>query len=113
MTQLLKLYEGKLLDNVVVKAKIKSPLQELDEKYSSGLFTGGDGYQFDLVNDPIASSQLNVFNYLQGRVAGLQINTGAGMPSMQWRGGSPQLFVNEVPTDVSMVSSMSMSDIAI
>jgi hypothetical protein len=112
MTQLLKLYEGKLLDNVVVKAKIKSPLQVLDEKYSSGLFTGGDGYQFDLVNDPMASSQLNIFDYLQGRVAGLQINTGGGMPSMQWRGGSPQLFVNEMPTDVSMVSSISMNDIA-
>lgn len=112
MAQLLKLYEGKLLENVVVKAKTKSPLQVLDEKYSSGLFAGGDGYQFDLVNDPLASSQMNIFNYLQGRVAGLQINTAGGMPSMQWRGGSPQLYVNEMPTDVSMVSSMSMNDVA-
>ncbi len=33
----------------------------------------GDGYQFDLVDDPVAMSSLNIFNYLQGKVAGLQV----------------------------------------
>jgi hypothetical protein len=31
---------------------------------------------------------------------------------MQWRGSTPQLYVNEVPTDVDMVSSISVNDIA-
>ena len=48
-------------------------VQLLDEKYTSGMFIG-DGYQFDLVNDPTAGSSMNIFNYLQGKVAGLQVN---------------------------------------
>ena len=112
MAQILKLYEGKLLENVVVKAKTKSPLQIMDEKYSSGLFSGGDGYQFDLINDVLASSSQNIFNYLQGKVAGLQINSNGSASSMQWRGGTPQLYVDEVPADISMVASISVSDIA-
>jgi hypothetical protein len=111
-TQLMKLYEGKVLENVIVKAKIKSPLEVLDEKYSSGMFRSGDSYQFDMLNDPVASSSQGIFNYLQGRVAGLQITTGSGTPTLQWRGGAPQMFVDEVPTDVEMVSSISVSDVA-
>jgi hypothetical protein len=84
----------------------------MDQKYSSGLFAGGDSYQFDLVNDVFAASSRSVFDYLQGKVAGLQINTNAGTPSLQWRGGTPQLFVDEVATDADLVSSISVSDIA-
>jgi hypothetical protein len=112
MTQLLQLYEGKLLENVTVKGKTKSPLEIMDQKYTSGLFAGGDGYQFDLVNDVFASSSQNIFNYLQGKVAGLQITTGAGTPSLQWRGGAPQLFIDEVPADAELVSGISVSDVA-
>jgi hypothetical protein len=112
MAQLLQLYEGKLLENVTVKGKTKSPLEIMDQKYSSGLFAGGDGYQFDLVNDVLASSSPNIFYYLQGKVAGLQVNTNGNPPSLQWRGGAPQLFVDEVPTDAEIVSSISVSDVA-
>ena len=112
MTQLLQLYEGKLLENVTVKSKTKSPVEIMDQKYTSGLFAGGDSYQFDLVNDVFASSSQNIFYYLQGKVAGLQINTGAGTPSLQWRGGTPQLFVDEVQADPELVSSISVADVA-
>ncbi len=60
----------KTLENVIIKSKGKTPTQILDEKYSSGLFSGGDSYQFDLINDPFSSSALNIFTYLQGKVAG-------------------------------------------
>jgi len=112
MNQLLQQYEGKLLENVVVKAKTKSPVQVMDEKYTSGLFSGGDSYQFDLVNDPFASSQQNVFYFLQGKVAGLQVNVNGTNANLSWRGGSPQLFVDEVPADVDLVSGISVNDIA-
>lgn len=101
----------KTLENVTVKSRTKSPVQLLDEKYTSGLFIG-DGYQFDLVNDPTSGSALNIFNYLQGKVAGLQVNTTSNPPSLQWRGGSPQLFLDEVPTDPDFVSSVSVNDVA-
>lgn len=102
----------KTLENVVVTSRTKTPQQLMDEKYTSGLFSGGDGYQFDLVNDPMALGAMNIFTYLQGKVAGLQINTAGSTPTMQWRGGSPQLYLNETPVDASFVSSMSINDVA-
>lgn len=104
-------FRVKTLEAVIVKSKGKSPVQVLDEKYASGLFSGGDGYQFDLVNDPFASSAMNIFSYLQGKVAGLQITTGA-TPSLQWRGGAPQLYLDEIATDASFVSSVNVNDVA-
>ena len=111
-TKLLLQYEGKTLENVVVKAKVKSPLEIMDQKYSSGLFAGGDSYQFDLVNEKFAFASRNIFEYLQGKVAGLQINTSSNPPSLIWRGGAPALFFNEVQIDASFLSSMSVSEIA-
>jgi hypothetical protein len=103
----------KVLDAVVVKAKVKSKEQELDEKYTSGLFKGGDAMTFDLINDPFATGGQTILQYLQGKVAGLQI-TGAGTGSTQlsWRGATPTIFLNEMQTDVSQVESISMSDVA-
>lgn len=107
-----KMMNVKTLENVTVKSKGKSPTQLLDEKYASGLFSGGDGYEFDLVNDPFATSAINIFTYLQGKVAGLQINASGANPSMQWRGGSPQLYLDETPVDASFISSLNVSDVA-
>lgn len=112
MNQVLKQYEGKMLENVIVKTKAKSPTEIMDQKYTSGFFSGGDNYQFDLVDDPTAFASGDVFRYLQAKVAGLQINTSSNPPTLQWRGGSPGLFVNEIETDADMISSIPISDIA-
>jgi hypothetical protein len=109
--RLIQMYEGQVLGNVTVKAKTKSPLQVMDEKYVSGLFSG-DGLQFDLVNDNLAIGAQNIFNYLQGKVAGLQINATSSPPSLQWRGGSPQLYIDEIQAQPDMVSGIPISDVA-
>lgn len=107
-----KLMQTTTLANVTVESRVKSATEILDQKYSSGLFSGGDAYQFDLSNDPRAQGGLTVFDYLQGQVAGLQITQRGADWALSWRGGSPDLFLNEMPSDASMVSSLSMSDIA-
>ncbi|OQY95677.1 MAG: hypothetical protein B6D37_04280 [Sphingobacteriales bacterium UTBCD1] len=112
MNELLKQYEGKMLENVTITRKAKSPLETMDEKYTSGFFSGGDGYQFNVVNDNLANASPNIFFYLQSKVAGLQINTASTPPSMSWRGGTPGFYVDEVQTDASMVSSIPVADIA-
>ncbi len=109
--QLASFYKAKVLEDVVVKAKTKKPVDILDEKYTSGLFSGGDAYQFDLLNDPSAVGAISIFNYLQGRVPGLQITTGTPT-SLQWRGGTPQIYLDEMPADADMISSLSISDVA-
>lgn len=100
------------LQNVTVKARVKSNVQKLDEKYASGLFGGGDAIQFDVMSDPFAASSYSVFQYLQGKVAGLQINTAGGSPSLSWRGGSPGLYLNEMQADAQMLGSTPMTDVA-
>ena len=79
---LAEMLKVKTLENVTVKSKGKTPVQIMDEKYASGMFGGGDGYQFDLANDPFAVSSMNIFYYLQGKVAGLQINATVQPPTM-------------------------------
>ena len=112
INKLLQQSEGKLLENVTITTKTRSPLDIMDQKYSSGMFTGGDGYQFDVVDDPTASSSTSIFYYLTGKVAGLQVNPNATPPTLQWRGGAPELFLNEVPTDAEMISYIAVSDVA-
>jgi len=112
--RLQKLLEGTTLAGVTVKSKTKSAEQLMDEKYTSGLFSGGNSRNFDVMSDPVAQSSMNVFTYLQGRVAGLQISnaTGGGTPSLSWRGSTPQVYLNEMNTDVSLLQSTSMADVA-
>jgi hypothetical protein len=100
-----------MLENVTVKTKAKTAKDKMEEKYVSGLFSGGDK-DFDLVNDPLASGYMDIFQYLQGKVAGLQITTGGGAPTLSWRGGTPALYLNEMQTDASMLSSTPVSEIA-
>ncbi|MBE7173473.1 MAG: hypothetical protein INR73_23065 [Williamsia sp.] len=105
--------KAKMLEEVVVRARTKSAEQKLDERYTSGLFRGGDGYSFDLTSDVAAGGYISLFNYLQGKVPGLQISSsGPTGATLSWRGGSPDLYLDEIRTDASAISSMSMSDIA-
>jgi hypothetical protein len=100
------------LASVTVTAKQKSKKQLLDEQYATGLFSGGDAYTFDLSDDLSAQGAMSVLNYLQGKVAGLQI-TGVGQQAqMSWRGGVPTLFFNEMTSDLSMIQNLNMADIA-
>lgn len=105
--------KAKMLQEVIVRARTRSAEQKLDERYASGLFRGGDGYSFDLTGDVAASGYISLFNYLQGKVPGLQIsNSGPMGATLSWRGGAPDLYLNEMRTDASAISSLSMSDIA-
>jgi len=108
----LKYLKGKVLATVVIKASPKSTLDEMDKKYTSGLFSGGgDDYQFNLLTDPFALGATDIFQYLQGKVAGLQITPG-NPPTLSWRGGTPQIYVDEMLTQTDMVSSIPVTDVA-
>lgn len=108
----LEYYKGKVLATVNIKANPRSALDEMDKRYASGLFSGGNAHEFDLVNDKFAVSSLNIFQYLQGKVAGLQINTAGNPPSLSWRGGSPSLYLDEMPVTADMISTIPVTDIA-
>ncbi len=99
------------LGNVVVRAKAKTDIQKLDQRYASALFSSGDAKMFDVANDPTAVASFSVLQYLQGKVAGLLI-TGPTQNQLSWRGGTPVLYVDEMRSDVDMVSNINMSNVA-
>ena len=101
----------KELEEVIVRARGKTPVQLLDEKYASGMFTG-DGIQFDLLSDPAAQSAIDIFTFLQGRVAGLQITGQGSGAQLNWRGGAPQLYIDEMPANTDFVASINVRDVA-
>lgn len=98
---------------VEVKAKKKTKQEEMDDEYTSPMFKSLDARVFIVEDDPAAQAQLSVLNYLQGRVPGLTVRMG-GMngPQLSWRGGTPSLYLNEMPVDASMLESTPMADIA-
>ena len=59
---------GTTLEGVTVKAKTKSHEQVLDEKYASGLFSGGNSKQFDVEADPASQAAISVLSYLQEKL---------------------------------------------
>lgn len=107
----------KTLETVTIKAKAKSPIELLDEKYATGMFAGGDAYTFDYANDMASYSGLDIFAFLQGKVPGLTItNTGSTVGSasvnLSWRGSTPTLFLNEMQVSADVLKSMPSTDIA-
>ncbi len=100
------------LENVTVTAKTKTSVEKMDERYASGLFSGGNATQFDVANDPTAASSMSLFQYLQGRVAGLQISGVGPSATLNWRGGTPGIYMDEMQSDVSMAGSINMADVA-
>ncbi len=101
------------LKEVVVHAKVKSRLEEMHERYASGFFQSWDAYQFNVADDRLAHSLPSAFEYLLSKVAGLKIdNAYSPSPRASWRGSPVALFLNEFPVNASVLSSVSMSNVA-
>jgi len=102
------------LKEVVVKAKIKTRLQELDEKYANnGLFQGGQSRNFNIVDDNNAFASPSVFAYLESKVAGLQVSNPYSLnASATRRGQSVAFFMDEMQVDATTLATISMSAIA-
>lgn len=100
------------LENVTVRAKTRSREQELEKRYSTGMFQGGNSRNFSLLDDPLAGSYQSVFQYLQGKVAGLQISGMEGSYTFNRRGSEPSLFIDEMPADMDLLANLPVTDIA-
>ena len=103
----------KVLETVTVTGKRISPEEKLNKEYASGLFSSGSSRIFDTENDPFARSAISVLDYLRGKVAGLQISTdGPQGGSISRRGSETEVFLNEMNTDIALLQSTSMTDVA-
>ncbi|MFT3680435.1 MAG: hypothetical protein QM791_09200 [Ferruginibacter sp.] len=100
------------LEEVKVVRKTVSLKQKLDKEYTSGFFSGDDGYTFTTEDDPFSQSSPSVLAYLQGKVPGLQINTNGGGSAI-WRGTNTSFFLNEMQADVNLIQTVNMTDVAL
>ncbi len=110
--RLVKLKGSGVLQEVIVKTKARPVVDALDNTYATGMFNGGDAYQFDVTNDVRAQSAQTVFTYLQGLVPGLQILQQEGETVAKWRHHTTDFFLDEMLSDADMVGSINMNDIA-
>ena len=90
----------------------KSRSQILNDEYTSGLFKTADGTIFDMENEH-AQAYFNILDWLEGRIAGLQVfvsMSGTRIPVI--RGSLASIYVDEMRIDPSFLNSLSSSDIA-
>jgi hypothetical protein len=107
-----ELEKVKTLKEIVVTTRKKTKQEIMDEEYTSGLFSGGESRTILPEDDPAFLSSQSVFDYLQGRVAGLQVTTGGDEPTVTWRGSKTALFMNEIEMDAPGIQNIPVSDIA-
>lgn len=107
-----KLLQTTTLDGVTVKAKMKTPAEAFEGKYASGLFRGGDGYLFDMMNNTGALGAIDIFSYLQGRVAGMMIQNTGSETSVRWRDGDVKFFLDEMPVEANVLKTISVTEMA-
>ncbi len=105
---------GSVLPAVVVRSTAKSPAEQFNEEYVSSLFRSGDERLLSIMDDPSSVGFQNIFSYLQGRVAGLQIApAGFNGGVARWRGGPVTFFLDEVRASAQQIAGIPITDIAI
>ena len=108
-----------LITSTVLFAQTKytalTPEERLNKTYCSGLFSVPDATYFDFINDNAtlsANSYFNVLDWLQGRVAGLQIYDVKGTKLAYIRNMPAAIFVDEIRMDASYLNMLPVMDIA-
>ena len=118
---------GLMLEGITLTGKRKkTPTQELEEKYTTGLFNGPSDHIIDLINNKELLPQRNIFEYLQSRVPGITVSTSTDPLSTDYtlfyRGGRTMslqapipmiLYLNEQKVDANILAGISPSDISI
>ena len=90
----------------------KTVEEKLNEEYCTGLFKSADGKIFDMTAVDNAFGYLNILDWLEGRVAGLQIyqsRNGVSIPVI--RGTVAAVYVDEMPVSLNYLTSISNADI--
>lgn len=88
--------------------------QKLNNEYCSGMFKSADGQILDVASNLTTNAYFNILDWLEGRVAGVQIYksaTGVSIPLI--RGTVPGIYVDEMPVSLSFLNSLPVFDIAI
>ncbi|WP_123947318.1 hypothetical protein [Chryseobacterium pennae] len=102
------------IEQVKLVGKKKDPKQELDKQLSSGMFSSINATIFDFVNEnQYVAGFTNIFDWLQGKAAGLTFQKDSSGNNVPYIRNQPaKIYLDEVPTDASMISSLPVNNIA-
>ncbi|HPH31753.1 MAG TPA: hypothetical protein PLB49_07870 [Chitinophagaceae bacterium] len=135
--------EGKMMQGVTVTAKMKTPVEKLEDEYTVGAFSTNAFVErvIDLVNTNEPVVQPNIFEYLKSRIPGLMIADPdlsksppdpsqpgfdprndptklrlfyRQMPSVSSLGNPPMVvYLNEIETDPDVIATIPAAEIAL
>lgn len=95
---------------------VKSIEERLNDEYCTGLFKTADATYFDFMDDRVSmtvTGYLNVLDWLQGRVAGVQIYKTSGNLSIPYiRNQRASVYIDEIPVSPDWTSILTVTDIA-
>ncbi|KFC18430.1 TonB-dependent receptor plug domain-containing protein [Chryseobacterium sp. FH1] len=101
------------IEEVKLKAKKKDKTKVLNKELSSSMFQSADEIVFDFVNDNMsAMGSPDILQWLNGRVAGLEIRREMGQSVAYIRGSRATIFLDEMRAEPSMLNGISVNDIA-
>lgn len=112
---------GTMLEGITLKVKKKTLLEEMEEKYVSGMFSGDANKTIDLVNSNEADTYMNIFDYLQTRVPGIDVTNEGASYTIYYRqtasassmGPIPMiLYLNEIETDAGVIATIPANQVA-
>ncbi|MBL7702061.1 MAG: hypothetical protein JNM14_07410 [Ferruginibacter sp.] len=116
-----KFNKEQTLKSVVVKSRARrtnwqnDPLVKMDERYASGMFTGGaTGYAFDVLHDEKAWTKPDIYNYIRGTMPSLLIgnfNLTNGR-SLTYNGKTVLIYIDEHEMTTSDLENLSLSQVA-
>ena len=90
----------------------KTAKEILNDQYCNGLFKSAEGTIIDVRNENV-HAYLNILDWLEGRVAGLQVfvtKNGLRIPFI--RGSMATIYVDEMRMDPPFLNALSVHDIA-
>jgi len=104
------------LKEVTVRAKQVSRIKELDSKYATGIFAGEATAAFDMSTLENASHRSSIFDFLSGKVPGLEVgNTIGGIATegvVTYRGGAPTFYLDERAITGSELANINPDNVA-
>lgn len=104
------------LKEVTVYAKERTRMKQLDLKYARGIFSHDASAAFDMGTLENASHTQSIFDFLTGKVPGLQIGNTIGGTATERivtiREGEVSFYLNETPVLASEINNVNVNDIA-
>jgi hypothetical protein len=101
------------IQEVKLTAKKQSPTDKLNDELSSPLFQSASETIFDFVNDKtLGNGSPDILLWLEGRVAGLQIQRDGGDIEAVIRNKKVDIYLDEVKTDLEIIRGFNISNVA-